>query len=244
MSEVLGFVFDKLFKNREGLSLAVVMLGFFLAQTYLREGRIPEGRLAVELLVTLMIWLAALVLHWLGTYLDNPLYGTLFGTKGKFPGVVGNIRKEAIDSLDSIGWHTEEPQETCRTMFEQSRKWEKGGKTSYEISKAARTFILPLLALLLYQIASLLCPHIPSFAEGFFVTRPVILATLLILAVIFFLGLRVKHNRALYRLVAKAHPLSFVRNGQEEKMLEIEILPGRKKDSQFQYSFYCLRDKG
>jgi hypothetical protein len=242
VGEAVNTLMEKLFKRWEGLSLAVVILGFFLAQTYMREGQVPEGQVATKLFFTLLIWLAAIVFHWLGTYLDKPIYDSLFGVKGKFHEVMDEFRRGVRQKFDDLGWQTSALQATSKTLFERSEKWEKNVKTSYEISKAARTFILPLVALLCYQIASLFCNHIPVFAPGLFFGRPYVIAALLVLAVALYLRLRVRHNRALYKLVAEARKVSFAKEGGEQTMLHIETLPG-PQDSGVSYPFYCRRDE-
>ena len=43
-------------------------------------------------------------------------------------------------------------QEASRSLFEHTTGWDEHVKRSYEISKATRTFVLPLLLLLVYEI--------------------------------------------------------------------------------------------
>jgi hypothetical protein len=55
--------------------------------------------------------------------------------------------------LVELGWASNEIQVASRSLFEHTTQWDEHVKLSYEMSKACRTFVIPLLLFFVYEIA-------------------------------------------------------------------------------------------
>ena len=224
MDEFLGFFL----KQVKGLGFAVSAFALLIGVALTREHDVRE------VLLTSTVWLAALFFHWLGgRCLDRWIYDPLFSTDGLFKGLVAPSRAAAQQKFKTFGWAIASVQNASRALFEHSEAWEKHVELWYELSKAARTLVLPLLALWMWEIAG---GRLTEGLRDSWLGRPAAAGGLCAASLAIYLGLRVWHNRALYRLVegAKAGPFA-------PGVVEIETLEGSRRETGVAYRFFCLQ---
>lgn len=192
---------DWIFKRYQGLGFVAALLASLLA---VASGTREAAR---EELTILAVWAAAFAFYWLGRFLDHPIYDRLFGVGGIWSRVLDRERDLVRARLRDLGWPADELFATSRALFEYSSSWEHEVSHSYEASKACRSFVIPLLLLFLYE---LIAP--PLGLRPVLIHSPLgwkaLVGVLLVVDLALYLGLRVRHNKKLYMLVAKADILS------------------------------------
>jgi hypothetical protein len=141
--QTFEWIFDKL----HGVGFAAAVLTALVAVATVREDPLKETML------TFGIWAGTLGFYWLGGRLDKILYNPIFGTKGIARKILDPKRTAVREKFAQLRWSTEEIQQASRSLFEQSSEWEKRVEPAYSISKASRSFIIPLLLIFIYEIA-------------------------------------------------------------------------------------------
>ena len=228
--QALEWLFDKV----HGLGFAAAILGALLAWAATRKN---PGE---ELLFTLAIWATTIVLFYVGGRLDGILYDPLFGTKGLLSNILDTERKDVLAKFEKLDWSTNEIQEASRSVFEHTTQWDDHVRLSYEMSKACRTFIVPLLLLFVYEMVGWPWGNITAeFREGP-LGRPALVAGLWLTMVCLYLGLRLLHNKRLYNLVTKAKIFSPSDFSVTSHLISADKVTN-KKEKGVSYQFVCFR---
>jgi hypothetical protein len=226
MDEFIGHAL----KRVRGLGFAASVFTTSLAWT-------TRGEVADDVRKTLLIWVGAYVFHRLGRILDSRIYDPLFGADGRFRKFLDKSRSDAESQFDTLEWkitdlktRRKELYKTSEMVFEDSGVWGEKVELALELSKAARTFVLPLFGLFIWDTARGPLPtDFPSWlADSSWV------GSIFVLSLLLYLGLRVMHNLALYGLVASAQI-----NVKGPGIATIETLPKKPEAGKPSYRFYC-----
>jgi hypothetical protein len=218
-------VLEYFLKNVRGLGFAASVFGSLVALAHAREE--PEWEVVA-------IWVGAFSFHRLGSWLDSWVYDPLFGVDGFFGDYLDSSRERARSKFKQLGWETPKGlYKTSEMVFEHSKAWESKVELALELSKAARTFVVPLLGLFIWEVAG---GRLLEDVRKTWLGTPSIVGSLCLLSLLLYLGLRVLHNRALYRLVDDA---KLKEPATASGMMEVETLPKRGEP---RYSFYCVQN--
>ena len=231
LDQALEWLFEKI----HGLGFAATILAALLAWAAAKE------RPGKELLVTLAIWAVTLTLFSIGGRLDRILYDPVFGVRGLWRSALDSERAAVRDKFAQLDWTINQIQEASRSLFEHSSAWDEHVKFPYEISKASRTFVIPLLLLFIYEIAGWPWGSITREFRNGPLGRPEVIAGLWLVTVSLYVGLRVHHNRALYKLVAEAEILTPADFGTSTPLALLTDEVRNRKEPDASYRFVCLR---
>lgn len=225
-------ILEWFFKRYHGLGFAVAILVSLVTASFGMEDSIHE------LAKMAGLWGATAFFYWLGTYVDNLIYDPLFGANGIWKGVLRKDREAVKVKLHTLGWSTPEIQKISRCVFEHTRQWEKQVAGYYESSKALRTFVVPLLLLLAYEVSGAQWEIMHGFPRSA-LRSPWLIAILWLGATSAYLVLRIKHNRKLYRLVAQAEIETAESHAKYRKMLVNDEEQDQPRG--FSFQFLCRR---
>lgn len=220
--------FDHFLKHVKGLGFAVSIF-----TTLVLDRPDEMGKTAVT-------WAAVFFLYRFGRVLDDAIYDPLFGTEGLFKRTLKNVRESAKEKFDQLRWTGVGPEPTFKGLyavsekaFEHSDAWERRVELWLELSKAARTFVLPLAILFDWNVCGVPLPTwLPQWLSGnSWLRSSSIVGWSLVASLMLYVGLRLLHNWAMYRLVTDAD--------DHASQITIETLPRKPKPGEPVYSFYC-----
>jgi hypothetical protein len=123
-------------------------------------------------------------------------------------------------------------------MFKRTEAWEKHVKLPLELSKAARAFVLPLLALTVYELAGSPWGSISGNSTAEFFSAPILPLILLVTVTYWYLQLRILHMEELYELAGKAQEYTGS-DAKERVFLMAEISEMEKRVT---FRFYFSRE--
>jgi hypothetical protein len=125
-------------------------------------------------------------------------------------------------------------------MFKRTGAWEKRVKVPLEISKAARTFVLPLLFVTLYELAGSPWGRIAGHVRPAFLASPLLPQVILILVTNIYVRLRLWHMEELYMLAGSTRE---GRPGHFDNVRMFQLSEKILKDRSVTYRWYFSREQ-
>jgi hypothetical protein len=219
MGELDEKLFDEVLKTATekvpGLGYVASLVTVLLGSLTIFRPESTEFRGIVVSIVALALSIAA---YRLGSVLDDWLFDPIFAPDvGQFRSVrrwmwlaTKRIREGTIDlnaarenaarvlHLPLVGIYSE-----TAMMFERTHAWEKHVKVPLELSKAARAFVLPALAVTLYEVMGSPWGLIASHVRPTILSPPILPAVLLAAMTNAYIRLRIMHMEELYKLAER-----------------------------------------
>ncbi len=225
-----------------GWVVSLVLLAFFTADA-LHLMQLPSH---VEIYVVIVTWLICWFLYRVGSRLDDWLFDRLFSPdddeRGSLAGKLSefllphlekmflpdgrSLHASRLDLADVLDRPVRGIHEKAKAIVAGTKDWEDHVRRPLEVSKAARTVIIPSCVGLMYGAFCALRGK-PIFAMLDSRSRALNLCLglivpmlILVLSTLLYFGLRIRHMVALYRLV-RVKPIRFEAPGARRKLVVV-----------------------
>ncbi len=254
MSELDEKLFDEMVKSTTekipGLGYVTAVLGGMLGTLTIVPKESSEWRGILFSLATMAV---SIGFYRAGSVLDDWLFDPIFAPADEgfnsFQRWVWRLTRGIRDQASALKTGRENAAKALNLpirgiyaesaiMFKRTESWEKHVKLPLELSKAARAFVLPLLALTVYELAGSPWGSFSGNSTPEFLSTPLLPLILLVTVTHWYLQLRILHMEELYELAGKAQE----HRGSDAKVRVFLMAEIRETEKRVTYRFYFSRE--